>query len=255
MKTRALLVCVILATASGKCLAQMPPAQPAITAEATQALKDVSQALRRLQDYSANMKVSARVAVGDGQYRDFVGTIGYLVRSPTHIAASIDGSGIQRQVYYDGQTITVHAPLERKYAQISAPGSIGTLLTTLKQVRGVELPIVNFLEWASAQAPMSDVTRARYQGTRMIGGRACEHYSYLESGIAWEIWVDDADDLPCKLVRIDTADMGLPGYSAEMTWNRQVSLSDADFRFTPEAGVAKVDISALGPRGADERDR
>ena len=254
MKTRTLIVCIILATASGESLAQMPTAQPAITAEATQALKDVSQALRRLQDYSADMKVSTRAAVGDGQYRDFVGTIGYLVKSPTHISASIDGSGIQRQVYYDGQTITVHAPVERRYAQISAPGSIGTLLETLKQMRGVELPIVDFLEWASAEAPMSDVTRARYQGSRMIAGRACEHYSYLEAGIAWEIWVD-ADDLPCKLVRVDTADMGLPGYSAEMTWNRQVSLSADDFRFTPEAGAAKVDISVLGQTHADERDR
>ncbi|MDR7134367.1 hypothetical protein J2X06_001551 [Lysobacter niastensis] len=51
-------------------------------------------------------------------------------------------------------------------------------------------------------------------------------------------------NLPCKLVMVDAADAGLPGYAAEFSWGTTQSTDDV-FRFTPQENVDRVELSEI----------
>ncbi|MGY1458359.1 MULTISPECIES: DUF2092 domain-containing protein [unclassified Luteimonas] len=239
-------IIIALALAGGSCFAFAvePRPRPALAEEATEALEDIGAELRGLDSYALAMDVSTRAAVGGGKYRDFSGTVHYSVKAPSHLVARIQGKGVDRQVFYDGQTITVYAPLQRVYARIEAPGTIRTLLEQVRARKGIELPVVDLFAWGVPDGPMSSVTRASYAGRGMVRGRECEHYAYAEAGVSWEVWADD-DHLPCKVVMVDATDAGLPGYRAELSWDTAAQPADGDFVFAPGEGVTQVELSQI----------
>lgn len=247
-----LFVTVLLAAiATGVAPAQTRPG-PAVTPEASRALKKTGEALRGLRDYEIEMKGSTRTALGDGRYRDFAGTIHYTISRPDRLAAHVLGEGLERWVFYDGQAIVVYAPRQKKYARIPAPGDISTFLAQMQAHKGIELPIASLFAWGTAADPMRGMSSGAYAGRGSIDGRACEHYTYDKATVSWHIWVDEAH-LPCKLVMVDTQDPGLPGYQADITI-KPGQVSDEAFRFVPEAGIEQVDLPEIGeadPTGAD----
>lgn len=213
---------------------------------AIKAMETVGAKLRNLDGYSVEMDVETTTALGDGRYRQFKGTVQYLVKPPGHLAAAVNGDGISRRVFYDGTNIIVLDPARQTYARVEAPGNLQTLLDRIKSEKGISLPIADLFTWGATGMPMSAGTRARYEGTGMVGGQACEHYSYLAGSVAWDVWVSE-DDLPCKLVMVDMADRGLPGYQAEMTWNTERSPKDSEFSFAPAPGATEVSLAQMAP--------
>lgn len=222
-----------------------------VTREGMDALKDIGAALRGLDAYEVQMKVTTRVVAADsGKYRDVVGNVHYIVKPPSHLFASLEGAAGERRVFYDGQTMTVYSPVDHRYASVEAPGTIGTLIETARANRGVELPVATLFAWGTPGGPLSNVDRGRYEGAGMIHGHPCESYSYDEAGITWDVWVDGQDHLPCKLVRVDTEGAGLQGYRAEMDWTPEARISDDVFRFAPGAGDTRVELSEIAQGGA-----
>lgn len=218
-------------------------AEPAVSPEASKVLKKTGEALRGLRGYEMEMKGSTRAALGGGKYRDFAGTVHYAVSPPDRLAAHVLGEAVERRVIYDGKSIVVYAPRQKKYARIPAPGDISTFLAQMDALTGIELPIARVFAWGSATDPLSGMSSGAYAGTGSIGGRACEHYTYDKAKVNWHIWVDEAH-LPCKLVMVDTQDPGLPGYSADVTV-KPGQVPDEAFRFVPEAGVEEVELSEI----------
>jgi len=221
----------------------------AVTPEGMRALKDIGAALRDLDAYEVQMKVTTRVATEDGKYRDVVGNVHYIVEPPNHLFARLEEGGAERRVFYDGQTITVYSPAERRYARIEAPGTIRTLIETVKANRSIELPVANLFEWGTPGGPLSNVDRGRYEGAGVIDGRECESYSFNEAAITWDVWVD-GEHLPCKLVRVDTEGAGLQGYRADMNWKPEAQIADDVFTFAPQAADTRVELSEIARGGA-----
>lgn len=230
------------------CICLMAPvvqsAEKDLDPRAVRAKEDLSDKLRSLKAYTVDTKVRTRAAVGPGRYRDFSGRVQYVVAGPQHLRADIESKSLVRRVYYDGSVLTVYAPSERMYARVPVPGDLGTLAQEIKKLKGVELPISRIFSWDESAWQASGMSRALYSGKRPIAGRTCDHYSYKIDNVSWEIWVGE-DDLPCKIVMVDIADRGLPGYSAEFTWNLKPQGSVTDFTFTPPQGVREVALSEI----------
>src|SRR4249919_3748576 len=135
---------LVVATALfGPTMQAMSAEGRAVTPEGTRALKDIGSALRGLDAYEVQMKVTTRVATEDGKYRDVVGSVHYVVEPPRHLFATLQEGGTERRIFYDGQTITVYSPAERRYALIDAPGTIQTLVETARANRNIQLPVAN----------------------------------------------------------------------------------------------------------------
>ena len=239
--TATLLLALACAGAAVPSAAQMrAPIQP----EAVEALDAVGARLRGLQAYTLEAEVETRAALGGGRYRDFRGTSRYRVLAPDHLAATIAGPGLHRELFYDGRTLTVYAPAVGRFARAEVPGNLGTVVEEARMRRGLDLPIGELFSWGATGVPMAGATRARYEGKGVVAGRPCQQYSFMKDGVTWDISVDEAG-LPCKLVMFDTRDRGLPGYSAELRWDTAVRPGAADFAFTPPAGATEVQFAEL----------
>jgi hypothetical protein len=216
---------------------------PGISPEAQKAMQKIGSALRKLKGYNVETNVVTRAAVGAGRYREFRGTVEYTVAPPDRLFAHVQGAGLERAVYYDGATIAVLAPAQKKYALVEAPGTIATFRQHLEQVRGLELPIADLFAWGKKEGPVSEINEGRYAGTGFVAGRSCEHYTFSGEGVIWEVWAD-RKNLPCKLEMVDTRDSGLPGYSAEITWKSAGGKVQVP-RFSVPAGMSRVGLGDL----------
>ncbi|MDI9238575.1 DUF2092 domain-containing protein [Lysobacter sp. LF1] len=215
--------------------------------KAAQAIARVSAKLRELQRYTLDADVTTKTALATGGYRTFEGKAHYDVSKPSHLHAAVNGKNLRREVTYDGATLTVFAPDRNVYARVAAPGTLPTVLQEVRRRAGFELPIAEVLAWDSEAAVLQGATRASFTGEALVRGTACRQYSYKRDGVSWELYVDGRG-LLCKLSRVDTRDPGLPGYSAELTWNTDVRVDDARFTFTPPPGAREVAWEAIGEK-------
>ena len=108
MKTPALAVALTLV------LAGIVPARAqqaaAVDPRAIKALSQIGEKLRGLREYTVSAQVKTRAPLASGQYKDFSGTAKYQVRAPDHLHAATRGIGFDRDILYDGRTITVFSP-------------------------------------------------------------------------------------------------------------------------------------------------
>jgi len=219
----------------------------AVDPKAIKALSQIGEKLRGLREYTVSADVKTRAPLASGQYKDFSGTAKYQVRAPDHLHASMRGIGFDRDIVFDGRTITVFSPAQKQYARIEAPGTLSTLVSTVEQRTGFRMVLAQLFTWDDQARMLEGAERASYSGEALVGGRRCAHYSYKKAGIAWEVFAD-AQHLPCKLAFVDTRDAGLPGYTAELTWVERATLPDSTFVFTPPAGAGEVGWDAFGGR-------
>jgi len=245
MKTHALAFGLLVAFATGS------PAHaqqgPAVDPKAIKALAQIGEKLRSLREYTVSAQVKTRAPLASGQYKDFKGTAKYQVRAPEHLHGSARGVGFDRDIVYDGRTITIFSPAQKHYARIDAPGTLPTLVSTIEERTGFRIALAQLFAWDDQARLLEGAERASYSGEALVGGRSCAHYSYKKNGIAWEVFAD-AQHLPCKLAFVDTRDAGLPGYDAELTWVERATLPDSTFVFTPPAGASEVGWDAFGEK-------
>jgi len=242
MKTTALAFALVIALTGPLPVRAQQAA--AVDPKAIKALSQIGEKLRGLREYTVSAQVKTRAPLASGQYKDFSGTAKYQVRAPDHLHASTRGIGFDRDIVYDGRTITVFSPAQKHYARIEAPGTLSTLVSTVEQRTGFRMVLAQLFTWDDQAKLLQGAERASYSGDALVGGRACAHYSYKKAGIAWEVFAD-AQHLPCKLAFVDTRDAGLPGYEAELTWVEPATLPDSTFTFTPPAGASEVGWDAF----------
>ena len=83
---------LVVATALiGTTLQAMSAEGRAVTPEGMKALKNIGEALRDLDAYEVQMKVTTRVATDDGKYRDVVGNVHYIVRASEPSLCEVGG--------------------------------------------------------------------------------------------------------------------------------------------------------------------
>jgi len=246
MKTPALAfaLAVVLAGTSPASAQQAAAVDP----KAIKALAQIGEKLRSLREYTVSADVKTRAPMASGRYKDFRGTAKYQVRAPDHLRAATRGIGFDRDIVFDGRTITVFSPTQKHYARIDAPGTLSTLVSTVEQRTGFRMVLAQLFTWDDQAKLLQGAERASYSGEALVGGRSCAHYSYKKDGIAWEVFAD-AQHLPCKLAFVDTRDTNLPGYDAELTWVERTTLPDSTFQFTPPAGASEVGWDAFKATG------
>lgn len=252
MTTEPMMNTTALAFALVVALSAIAPARAqqaaAVDPKAVKALSQIGAKLRSLQEYTVSAQMKTRAPLASGQYKDFSGAAKYQVRAPDRLQATTRGIGFDRDIVYDGRTITVFSPKQNHYARIQAPGTLQTLVSTVEQRTGLRMVLAQLFAWDDQARLLEGAQRASYSGEALVGGRSCAHYSYKKDGVAWEVFAD-AQHLPCKLAFVDTRDSRLPGYEAELAWVERATLADSTFVFTPPAGASEVGWDAFGAQG------
>lgn len=130
---------------------------------------------------------------------------------PSKLRARMSSARANRELVFDGKTVTLYAPAQKFYSNVEFTGSIGDMISRLEEKYGVELPLEDLFRWGTPGAPLDKIESAMNAGQDFIGRDLCDHYAFRQAGIDGQIWITNGDKpLPRKVVITSRADEARP---------------------------------------------
>lgn len=151
-------------------------------------------------------------------------------------------------VVSDGNTITLLDKKKNRYAQTSAPATVGASVNLLTGLLAVEPQVLLFLDAVQSVADGDAKAEASSSGPETVAGRTCNKYALTGSaGAMWDAWLAASDPpLPCKLVSRDADNPDAAVQTNEFKWNAKAAPTADTFQFTPPKDSKLVDFGDLG---------
>ena len=219
------------------------PAANAVDAAAIQALKDMGAFLQTLQRFHVSTEATGERVLADGQKLQHVATAELDVARPNRLHAVIRNARSQREVIYDGKTVTFYTPAQKYYSTVEFSEPIGGLIDTLEAKYGVQLPLQDLFLFGTPMARLYRFESAMNAGQDFIDDDLCDHYAFRQGKIDWQIWISaGGKPLPRKIVITNRADEARPQSISVIDWNLKPTFKDSVFKFTPPSGAKKIEI-------------
>jgi hypothetical protein len=223
-----------------------PPAANAVDPGSIQALKDMGAHLQTLKRFQVSTELTAERVLADGQKLQHTANAELDVVRPNMLRAKMWSARSERELFYDGKTVTLFTPAQKYYSKVDFSGTIGELINRLEEKYGVQLPMSDLFSWGTPAAPLDKIESAMNAGQDIIGEDICDHYAFRQGKIDWQIWITTGSKpLPRKVVIINRADEARPQSISLIDWTLNPTFKDSVFKFTPPKGATKVEIVPL----------
>ena len=163
------------------------------------------------------------------------------------------GDADDRQLCYDGKTITLMDLRKNVYSTIDVPPEIDAALNHAIQAYNLRAPMADLI-YANAYAYLTEGTLAGfYLGLSKVQGIPCHHLVFKQKDIDWQIWIENSPtQVPRKFLITDKKAKGLQFTALLSQWNSSPQLEDGLFVFVVPAKAEKVDIrpvaATVGPK-------
>jgi hypothetical protein len=218
------------------------PANPADPA-AIQALKDMGAHLQSLQRFRVSTDLTGERVLADGQKLQHTATAQMDVQRPNKLRARMASARSERQLIFDGKTVTLYTPAQKYYSSVAFSGTLADLAEQLEERYGIEIPLSDLFVWGTPLAPLDKIESAMNAGQDFIGDDLCDHYAFRQGQVDWQIWISaSGKPLPRKIVITNRADEARPQSVSLIDWNLKPAFGEATFRFTPSKGATQVEI-------------
>jgi hypothetical protein len=219
------------------------PAANPVDPGAIQALKDMGAYLQTLKRFQVSTELTGERVLADGQKLEHSATADMDVERPNKLRAVMVSARSERQLFYDGKTVTLWTPAQKYYSTVQFADTLAVLVDRLNDKFGVEVPLSDLFLWGTPAAPLDKIESAMNAGQDFIGKDLCDHYAFREGKIDWQIWITTGSrPLPRRLVITNRADDARPQSVSLIDWNLKPTFKDAVFKFTPPKGATAVEI-------------
>jgi len=228
----------------GQASAEESAAASKIDPAAIQALDAMGDYLKSVKTFTVMADQTRDEVLESGQKIQLSSTIKLEVRRPNGLRADIQRDRVARQMYFDGTHFTLLGPDTGMYATVSAPGTIGELVTQIETKYGVEMPLVDFYQWGSDTGASADIREAVVIGPSNLGGEKTTHYAFRQEGLDWQIWIAQGEQpLPVRYAITTLDDESRPEYKANLSWDTETKLDDGIFTFVPSEGQYPIEFA------------
>ena len=215
-----------------------------LDADASAALDRMGAHLSSLGSFRLTSNASTEEVYANGQKLQFLQRTTYTMGGPTSLHVKIETDSQTRDVFYNGKTFTIVAPKVGKYIQLPASGTVGQILTRAYEDWGIDFPVQDLFRWGDASATAERPKEGFKVGSARIGDAMTDHYAFRQTGVDWQIWIDQGDKpLPRKMVITNLEDAAQPQYVAYFTWDMAPSIAPGAFNFKPAATDKRIDLS------------
>lgn len=219
------------------------------------ALDVMGAALRERTMLKVHADITSEVVLASGQKIQSGGTVDMIVRRPDRFRVTIRDGRKDRDIYYDGRSLTVFAPALGHYASFAAPPTIAATLERANDEFGIEVPLADLFYWG-VDPTLADRVRSAFRlGSDVVNGSRCAHYAIRQDQVDWQVWIREAgESLPCKLVITSKADPAMPQFTAVYSFGEGQSLDLNQFTFQPPKGASEISFKPANGR-APSQDR
>lgn len=246
----------VLATLTPSARAAEQAAQPAISDEASAAVRQMGKTLASA-DFSFKVRTIRVYQDSNGQPLHIFHSMNVVAHRPDRLAVDVTGDDGANRLLDDGKSVVVVGADKKKYAQIAAAGTIEATLDDVSTRLGVDFPLADLVAPEPGKAFLSGVTAGREINTVMIDGAPYRHLFFTQSpGMEIELWVDKTEKaLPRRLIVTYRLLPGQPNFVAEFSdWQFGTRHPQAEFAFSPPPGATKVDLkSSTGSSEAGDK--
>ena len=219
------------------------PAANAVDPAAVQALKDMGAHLQSLRRFRVSTQLSGERVLADGQKLQHSATAQMDLQRPNKLRARMVSARSERQLIFDGKTVTLYTPAQKYYSSVAFSGTLADLVEQLQERYAVEVPLSDLFVWGTPLAPVDNIESAMNAGQDFIDGELCDHYAFRQGKVDWQIWISTSGKpLPRKLVISNRADEARPQSVSLIEWNLKPAFSETSFSFVPPEGARAVEI-------------
>ena len=197
----------------------------------------------RLQALADPQGPSGERVLTDGQKLQHTATADMDVERPNKIRALMHSARSERELVYDGTTVTLYTPAQKYYSTVEFTDTIGKLIARLEERYGVEIPLADLFLWGTPAAPVDKIESAMNAGQDFVGDDLCDHYAFRQAKADWQIWITTGSrPLPRKIVITSRTDEARPQSVSLIGWNLKPTFKDTVFKFMPPKGASRIEI-------------
>jgi len=222
---------------------------PDIEPKAGEVLQQMCDYLKNLQQFSVQAEITEDVLLTSGQRIQYGRNVEASVRRPDRFRAESVGDTDNRQLVYDGKTITLMDRSKKFYTTIAAPPEIDAALEHGIQAFNLRAPLADLIYTKAYEYLTAGVLSGFYVGLSKVQGVPCHHLAFKQKDIDWQIWIENSPTpVPRKFLITDKTAHGLQFTALFTKWNTAPQLEDGLFTFVAPEKAEKIDIlSAAAP--------
>lgn len=239
---RAALVLAVLALACNR-------AEPPLTPEAARAkgdamLKQMSQTLSAAQTFSFRTEQALDRVKGAGEKAIDRFERTTIVRRPNQIVFTDKGQDRDGTGWYDGKHITIVSNKNKIWVRGPMPATIDEALDFLWAEYAVQVPTADLFYSNPYEALITADTTGGWVNVEKVGERSCEHLSYQQPAVDWQIWLAQDDRrLPCQFHITYKSATGQPTMRLVFhDWNTSPTIAETTFAPVVPEGYQRIKI-------------
>ena len=155
---------------------------PKIEPQAAQVLKQMTDYLKGLQQFSVQAEITEDVLLDSGLRIQDGRSVKASVRRPDRLRVDSEGDVDDRQLFYDGKTMTLIDLRKNVYSAIDVPSEIDAALNHAIKAYNLRAPLADLL-YANAHDYLTEGTLAGfYLGLSKVQGIPCHHLVFRQEG-------------------------------------------------------------------------
>jgi hypothetical protein len=162
---------------------------------------------------------------------------------PDKLFATKTGDENQR-AYYNGKSLTVVDPLQKKFAEENIVGTVDDLVVKLGQMN-IDAPLADLFLSNLSELAEKSVQKARYLGVSRIGIEDCEHVIFRTAVADWQLWVSQGQSPTiCKSLITTRGLAQAPQYEVTFSdWKFNAEIPDTTFAPQIPEGASQVPLA------------
>ncbi len=205
-------------------------------------LKQACDYLKSLKQFSFRSEVIDEQVYYKGRKLQYGIDMETTVERPDKLRVNAVGDLVNRQFYYNGNTITLYDKNAGIYAAMEVPPGIEEALDKAQKEFGLRVALTDLASPALWELVSKDIENPIYVGLHKVHGVPCHHLAFEKRGVQVQVWIDaGTNPLPLKIVFNRRKQEGSPEWTAYLSaWDTTAHPADDLFTFVPPPGVEKV---------------
>ena len=146
--------------------------------------------------------------------------------------------------WYDGKYITAISNKQKIWVRGPMPATLDEAMDYISSEYTVQLPSADLLYSNPYEALISSATTGGWVNAEQVGTRTCDHLSYHEGDIDWQLWLmQDDQAMPCKIQLTYKGAPGQPKAEAVFSeWNPNPTITESTFVPSVPEGYSRIKI-------------
>lgn len=215
--------------------------------DAEDLIRQMSSNLGALESF----RFSATLGFDDVPVHDvkvkYTGSMEVALQRPGLLRVSYQDEISAREVWVDGEMVTVLAPEEGHFASAPAATSIEATLDKFAADYGVSMPLDDLLRGDPHSVMMAGAKAHRYVGLSEVHGVPCHHLLVGQEDVNWQIWIESGDRMLPRQLVITYKNLPMaPEFIAVLReWDLNPNLPEAKFKAQIPADATRIDFMTL----------